>query len=855
MSRNFRCMLLSAVFALVFFGSLCKAMDVESNNIIVNENFNGTILDSKWILPKELKIDTDESSLQGIADLTNQVVTLQIPDAVTFGQVVIETRIKYDEECMGMDMSINSSDNKQRSYLSFSKEGKLLGTDARQNVMVPIVEKSDDYNIQDGEWHAVRIVISLETEAISLFVDQKLYNWDTAYLGSDIKYIKFKFWGMSASPFCFDYFKLYKSDAITEDDFIKKVDTDCWSGISGEVQINNGTLSAIPTSANRDVKFTIPEEISTGILVLETAIKYDGNNQGMNLSVNDTDDKQRAYLSFTGTSRLMGTNTDQTSMADIIPKPMSSTDYNIQNGLWHKIKLIINVETKEVRISVDNKPYKWDTQYLGDNIKYIKFKFMKNSLNSFDIDYFGLYTLSGKEFNAPVVNNLKIINMSSELKGKYDFYDTDGDEEGAHIFAWYSAETEDGEYKLIPGITTNSLSEEILENRFIKLIMTPVDSTGTLGAPVESKPVKWNWKVQKWKEDSFDGSSLQGYWKNTAGVTISAGMLIATMKQNDNLWINPFSWIQQTSGNYIIEFKARQMAGTDGVDIRIKGSDKTVGTQMGLFYRERMYLTKDATSGATSLYPFGETIKNGEWHTFKYFVNPETKKVAMMLDGNEIEWHSKYYANDLYNMEFIFKDDTTINIDDFKIYSITPSVVEQISNVKIQGVCDIGNRVTGLFDGTSDGTETRWLMSDTADGDYTEIHNNGGQELEITPELAEKYIVFEVQTPTGDILRSDYIRCMTVDNHSIVSVNEDCAASVTLSNYSGEDKSVVLVLAEYDVEKKLKKLKLKMINIADNTSSATFLTDTIVPDANDIVESFILSDLITLVPLGKTVIK
>lgn len=826
---------------------------VGGEKYILNENFNGTILDDKWILPEEMKIDTDGSTLTGIADKKNQTATLAIPEAVASGCVVIETRVKYDSENMGMDMSVNDSANKQRGYISFCSDGRLMGTDSAQSHMIIISTKNDDFDIQNGKWHTVRLIIELETHSMSMFIDKQLYNWDTSYLGDDIKYIKFKFWGNSATPFSLDYIKLYEADEVSDEDFTQLLGAEQWSGITGEVRLDNGMLRACPAASNRDVIFTLPHSLNEGIAIIETKIKYDGNNKGMNLSINDSEDNQRAYLSFTATSKLAGTNAEQNAMIDIIPKPSSASDLNIQNGVWHDVRLMIDFYSKSVNIIFDNKLYVWDTQYLGEDIKFVKFKFMKNSSSSFDVDYFKMYSVVNEELHAPVAENFRVVNRGDFLQTQYSFYDLDGDTEGKHKIEWYSAESLDGEYVLIPGAASDILSEEILENRFIKASITPVDSSQSVGKTVESIPFKWKWNARSIKEDHFNDSNLSDYWKNTVGVNVIDGVLVARQKQSENLWLNAFEWVPKDTGNYIIEFKARQTEGTDGFNLRVMDSNNNAGTQMGLFYEEQLCLTRDATSDAGNLAAFGDKLENGEWHTFRYFVNPETKKVAMMIDGKKLEWTSKYYADDLYGLEFLFNDGSTVNIDDLKIYSLNPITIKPISNVRISGVCEVGETVSGLFDGTSDGAQIRWLKSDSENGEYTAISNTSGQLLEITPNLAGKYIVFEVQPPEGDALRSDYIKCMTVERHNIEFTVQGVTASAYVSNYSGANKKFSFILAIYDNMGRLKKARLKTVNISNRKSTEAFLTDDTAIGESDTVKSFVWSDMKTAVPLSSAV--
>ncbi len=815
----------------------------------INENFNGTILDSRWKLPEELKIDTDDNSLQGIADLSTQTVTLELPNAVTAPDIVIETRIKYHKECMGMDLSVNDSDNRQRGYLSFATEGRLMGTNADQTSMRNIVERTDEYNIQDGEWHSIRIFINIETDEMSIFVDQKLYDWDTAYYGEDIKYIKFRFNGLSAAPFALDYFKLYKADAAEiNESFEAKPDTSCWNGVEGDISVSNGMLSAKPTAANGDIVLMLPSVLDSGIVTLETRIKYDGNNQGMDLSLNDSNNKQRAYLSFTATSRIVGTNAEQNAMSDIIAKPQSTDDFNIQNGQWHTVKLVIDLDTDHIQICVDGKLRAWDSAYLGDDIKYVRMNFKKNSTSSFDMDYFKIMNLPESEMNAPTVSDLKIYSTGDTIEAKYDFYDADGDDEGEHIFNWYSSDSENGEYKLIPNVNGAVLTEAIQENRYIKLAMTPVDSSEVKGNRIESKPIKWVWNVTEYKEDHFEGAAFSGWWKNTDGVSVLDGMLHATAQQRHLLWINAFAWIPQTEGNYIVEFKTRQSGGTEGFNLNIKDNAGNIGTQMGVLYSEKLYLTKNETDGADVMAQFGDRFDNDEWHTFRYFVNPKTHKTAMMVDGEQIDWDVRYYANNFYIMEFQFKDSTTIDIDDLKIYSVAAAEPEYPSNVHIKGVCDVGNRLTGAFDGKDDGSSVRWVVSDSENGEYTEWCN--GEYLDVDSKLSDKYIRFEVTTSKGDVLRSDYVRCIFFTNHSVTSNVTEAEASVNVSNHSGETKNVTLIIAEYNSDGQfLGDFVYKTVTIENDADNQSVKTPVLQRKRSDtVLRSFVWTDFKNIKP-------
>lgn len=751
--------LLAFMCVLGLYGGICaKAVDI-SGNYILNENFNGIQLDSNWKLPAEMKIDLDGNTLTGIADLEDQNVSLKLPEAILSGVIEIDTRIKYGTDNYGMSFSVGDSNSNQGCYMDFFRDGRLLGTNREQNILLEITKNNTAINLQDDIWHSVKLIIDIDKGFINLFVDGELCQWNTAYAANNIQNIKFLFASPSATPFSVDYLKIRDVSCMVGEDFSSAPTSGLWSGIEDgiSVDLNKGILAAVPKNANKKLVLTLPEAINSGTAFFETRIRYSGT-VSMDLSVDDSIGKQRAYISFTSTDRLLGTNSNQTAMSDIMPRPAQ-----INNGEWHKIILMIDMATKETRIMVDGEEYSWDAQYLGDDINKINFIFAKSD-DSFDIDCFRLLNIQNDEIGIPHIDNLMLTNEGGQVRASYDFTDDNGCNEENSIFEWYRADTENGEYKLVNGEKTDCLSNKICENSYVKVVVTPVNSSGIVGTSVESQPICWEWDKKIWKEDSFDGTSLLGYWKNTDGLTVADGMLTATAKQTNKLWINSFAWEPQTTGTYIVEFKLRQRTGTEGFDVRIRDSKDGLGNVIGLLYQEQMYLTKNSVSGADVLYSYASGLKNDEWHTFKYLVNPESKEVAVMLDGEVIDWSAKYYADDLYRIEFAFKDDVVADIDDLKVYSITQT------NLKIS-------------------------------------------------------------------------------NHSIVQNDTGIAATAEVSNFTLENKKVLLIAAVYDKYGRMKSITTKEETLPDKTQSKILQTGTVLKDEEDTVRSFIWDSIDSMVPL------
>ena len=763
MDNSLKKVFITGFLALMCLFGLCRGICAEaadaSSGYIFNENFNGVSLDSNWKLPAEMKIDLDGDTLTGIADLKNQNVSLKLPQAISSGVVEINTRIKYGTANYGMSLFVGDSNSNQGCYIDFFRDGTLYGTDSEQVTLLVITKNNTSINLQDDTWHSVNLIIDIDKGFINLFVDGELCQWNTAYAANNIQNIKFRFASPSATPFSVDYLKIRDVSCMVDEDFSSAPTSGLWSGIEDgvSVNLNKGILTAVPQNANKKVVLTLPEAINSGTAFFETRIRYSGT-VSMDLSVNDSIGKQRAYLSFTSTDRLLGTNSDQTAMSDIMPRPAQ-----INNGEWHKIILMIDMATKETRITVDGEEYSWDAQYLGDDINKINFIFAKSDV-SFDLDCFRLLNIQNDEIGIPRIDNLALINDGGQVRASYDFIDDNGCTEANSIFKWYRAETETGEYTLINGAKKNCLNNAICENSYVKLVVTPVNSSGIVGTPVESQPIYWEWDKKMWKEDSFDGTSLLGYWKNTDGLTVADGMLTATAKQTNKLWINAFAWELQTTGTYIVEFKLRQRTGTEGFDVRIRDSKDKLGNIIGLLYQGQMYLTKNSVSGADVLYSYASDLKNDEWHTFKYLVNPETKEVAVMLDGEVIDWNAKYYADNLYKIEFAFKDGVTADIDDLRIYSITQT------NLKIS-------------------------------------------------------------------------------NHRITQNGTGIAATAEVSNFTGEDKQVLLIIAVYDKYGRMKSIKTRKGTIPDKTSSEILQTDNVLKDEEDTVRSYIWDSMDSMHPL------
>lgn len=83
---------------------------------------------------------------------------------------------------------------------------------------------------------------------------------------------------------------------------------------------------------------------------------------------------------------------------------------------------------------------------------------------------------------APVASNVSITGtpVVGEILGvTFDYSDAESDLEGAHVYNWWMADTQEGEYAAIALDESTVLLTEAYSDKWIKVSVTPVALTGT----------------------------------------------------------------------------------------------------------------------------------------------------------------------------------------------------------------------------------------------------------------------------------------------------------------------------------------------------------------------------------------
>ncbi|MDD6485035.1 MAG: hypothetical protein PUF72_10790 [Clostridiales bacterium] len=257
-----------------------------------------------------------------------------------------------------------------------------------------------------------------------------------------------------------------------------------------------------------------------------------------------------------------------------------------------------------------------------------------------------------------------------------------------------------------------------------------------------------------------------------------------------------------------------------GINLTLQDSNNSQGTQIIIGAdgsdNQRVLITNAAQNAHVDVIKTAATVGgepgDNNWHTLKLAINMDTKAIEVYYDG-EKKVDTGYNKDNLAKLEFVFNTGKsgTIAIDDVKLYSSENTA----TGAYIDGVCKLGETLTGRYSwGT--GTETiSWLKADTKDGEYTAIDGATSDTIEITKELEGKYIKFRVTD--NDAADSDCVRSFVIDGINLA--NRQLTGSI--ENISGESRSCVLIVAAYDNNGALVEVKTMPVTIeADEIRAA-----------------------------------
>ncbi len=120
--------------------------------------------------------------------------------------------------------------------------------------------------------------------------------------------------------------------------------------------------------------------------------------------------------------------------------------------------------------------------------------------------------------SAPVAKLVKLTEEENTLKGTYEYYDADGDNEdkAKTVIGWYTSSTKDGEYTLLKAGDSLDINEDVYD-KYIKFGVTPISDAEPLSGKLTMsdayiapfRPVANNVRISG---DAEVGETLTGYY-------------------------------------------------------------------------------------------------------------------------------------------------------------------------------------------------------------------------------------------------------------------------------------------------------------------------------------------------------
>ena len=273
-----------------------------------------------------------------------------------------------------------------------------------------------------------------------------------------------------------------------------------------------------------------------------------------------------------------------------------------------------------------------------------------------------------------------------------------------------------------------------------------------------------------------------------------------------------------STGKVVYEMKFKYND-SKGINLILKDSDGNQGTQMIIgadnSNNQRVLITNAAQNNYETVIQTATTTGaepgDGNWHTLKLEINMDTKAIEVYYDGVK-KVDTGYAKDSIAKIEFAFNSGKSgsIAIDDIKLYSPENTA----TGAYIDGVCKLGETLTGRYSWGTGNETISWLKADTKDGEYTAIDGATADTLEITDALEGKYIKFRVTD--NDAADSDCVRSFVIDGINLT--NGQLTGSI--ENISGESRSCVLIVAAYDNNDAFVEAKTMPVTIeADETKA------------------------------------
>ena len=431
----------------------------------------------------------------------------------------------------------------------------------------------------------------------------------------------------------------------------------------------------------------------------------------------------------------------------------------VYNASTHPLTLKLKLETskgnyeKDFTIADEGKWEKitWDLSSFHDSLSSVNNFIIfaapgsENETGSFYLDNIDLLT-KVNAFNVFIDGNpIK----GEKLTGNYNFYDTDGKEEGSSVYTWLRSDS-NMNYVPIEGATgkTYTLTKDDV-GKSIKFQVMPINSSGYKGFATESEPTKM--------------ADIE--------VPVIENLTITKAPVDEDFIIDDFSlpfiknnW--QDSGDKCYTLTKSNINELPGVKI-----DYNKKTEWGFFYYKfdkamdleaSNLLSFKACGNAKFIMKFEDSKGNG------------IKENTFNVDSNnykDFTWDLKDFSSSLKDVKRILifaqpgeaNKQGTFYLSDFKTKKRTiPDVTKDA--VPITGETIYASYIYHDAKGNAeDGTSFKWFRSDEKDGQYTEIQNAVSNSYILTNDDFGKFIKVEVtpKSANGTIIGEPYLSAAT----------------------------------------------------------------------------------------------
>ena len=507
-------------------------------------------------------------------------------------------------------------------------------------------------------------------------------------------------------------------------------------------------------------------------------------------------------------------------------------------GSWVRIKTTVDAPASKFKVSVSNVDgtvlgesdwhdfnlkgtvYKLDGDRAIDSIYVESIASVGNAIYADDVVVKAAFLPRPPQASNVVVSGGT--QPGETVSASFDYSDPDDeragtDNKGQSLYQWLRSDTSDGEYTEIAGATSKDyvLTDEDV-SKYLKVRVTPVSTEQpTTGDPVESDAYMTSMPPAADKVKINGKAMVDG--ELTAEYTYSD-------PNNDPEGASTFRWLRADSadGEYtaIAAATAKTYTLTDAdVGKYLKVEVTPVSSKAP--FTGAAVLMEDSFMGPCLPQAANVEIEGvmaqGQLLQAKYqFSDPN----GFEESGTKYNWYRSSTADGEY--ELIQQTETPAyrltdaEKDCYIKLGVVPGKAEKpnsgsevlseaygpvgdtvsaqapvAQNVKISGNPAVNQTLTGQYtyydinEDTEEGTSFRWLVSDTADGEYTPIENATEQFFVVTADLLGKYIRFEV-TPRavadpkeGETVSSDAVK-VTSMSKLFVALNGDNANDGTI---------------------------------------------------------------------------